>query len=77
VARAHTGTNAVSHDGLITTESLSDESSCRAVCGKLEECGTTECIYIGTEHYNRVSSITSNRTPANEVLDESESRGVG
>jgi hypothetical protein len=25
------------------TESLSDESSCRAMCGKLE-CGMTECI---------------------------------
>ncbi len=29
-------------------------------------------MYIGTEHYIRVCSITSNRTPANEVLDESE-----
>ncbi len=34
-------------------------------------------VYIGTEHYIRVCSITSNRTPANEVLDESESRGAG
>ncbi len=34
-------------------------------------------VYLGTEHYIKVCAIISNRTPANQVLDGSESRGVG
>ncbi len=33
-------------------------------------------MYLGTEHYIMVCSITSNRTLSNEVMDESESRGA-
>jgi hypothetical protein len=56
------------------TESWSDESGCRAVCG----IGVWyDRMYLGTQHYIRVCSITSNRTLVTEVLYESESRGAG